>query len=68
MTPFNPATGEMTKGGVGPSYTQIFGDWLCATAEKDERLLAITPAMCEGSGMVEFARRFPKRYFDVGTR
>ncbi|KRT56467.1 1-deoxy-D-xylulose-5-phosphate synthase [endosymbiont of Ridgeia piscesae] len=66
VTPFNPATGEMTKGGGGPSYTQIFGDWLCAMAEKDERLLAITPAMCEGSGMVEFARRFSKRYFDVG--
>jgi len=48
-----------------PSYTQVFGRWLCDMAEKDERLLAITPAMREGSGMVEYSERFPKRYFDV---
>ncbi|MDO5686228.1 MAG: 1-deoxy-D-xylulose-5-phosphate synthase [Neisseria sp.] len=48
------------------TYTQVFGQWLCDTAQRDERLIGITPAMCEGSGMVEFARRFPTRYFDVG--
>ncbi|MBE0469491.1 MAG: 1-deoxy-D-xylulose-5-phosphate synthase [Methyloprofundus sp.] len=48
-----------------PTYTQVFGRWLCDMAEKDERLLAITPAMREGSGMVEYSERFPKRYFDV---
>ncbi|MBL4711132.1 MAG: 1-deoxy-D-xylulose-5-phosphate synthase [Gammaproteobacteria bacterium] len=49
-----------------PSYTEIFGQWLCDMAEQDERLIAITPAMREGSGLVEFSKRFPKRYFDVG--
>ncbi|NOR79225.1 MAG: 1-deoxy-D-xylulose-5-phosphate synthase [Methyloprofundus sp.] len=48
-----------------PTYTQVFGSWLCDMAEKDQRLLGITPAMREGSGMVEFSKRFPKRYFDV---
>ncbi|MEM6301446.1 MAG: 1-deoxy-D-xylulose-5-phosphate synthase [Pseudomonadota bacterium] len=47
-------------------YQSVFGQWLCETAEKDERLIAITPAMAEGSGMVEFAHRFPDRFFDVG--
>ncbi len=50
----------------GPSYTQVFGQWLCDIAAKDERIVAITPAMREGSGMVEYSRRFPSRYFDVG--
>ena len=49
-----------------PSYTQVFGEWLCDMAEQDAKLLAITPAMREGSGMVEFHQRFPDRYFDVG--
>lgn len=49
-----------------PTYTQVFGRWLCDMAEKDQRLLAITPAMREGSGLVEYASRFPERYFDVG--
>ena len=49
-----------------PSYTEVFGQWLCDMAEKDERLVGITPAMREGSGMVEFSKRFPDRYFDVG--
>ncbi len=49
-----------------PTYTEIFGHWLCDTAEQDERLVAITPAMREGSGLVEFSKRFPQRYFDVG--
>jgi len=66
--PFDPETGIVpTVPAVQsqPSYTQVFGRWLCDMAEKDEHLLAITPAMREGSGMVEFAERFPDRYFDV---
>ena len=63
---FNPAEG--LKKGVGgrPSYSQIFGDWLCDMAARDKRLVAITPAMREGSGMVQYSERFPERYFDVG--
>ncbi len=49
-----------------PTFTQVFGSWLCDMAAADERLVAITPAMREGSGMVEFHKRYPKRYFDVG--
>jgi 1-deoxy-D-xylulose-5-phosphate synthase len=49
-----------------PSYTEVFSQWLVDMAEADERLVAITPAMCEGSGLTEFTQRFPKRYFDVG--
>lgn len=49
-----------------PTYSQVFGRWLCDLAERDPRLMAVTPAMCEGSGMQEFAKRFPERYFDVG--
>ena len=48
-----------------PKYQDIFGQWLCDMAEQDSRLVGITPAMCEGSGMVEFSRRFPDRYHDV---
>jgi len=48
-----------------PKYQQVFGDWLCDMAEQDPKLVGITPAMCEGSGMVEFSQRFPKRYHDV---
>lgn len=48
-----------------PTYSAIFGDWLCKTAEQDNRLAAITPAMREGSGMVQFSQRFPEQYFDV---
>lgn len=67
VTPFDRHTGELRKGkGEGPSYTQVFGDWLCDTAERDARLIGITPAMCEGSGLGAFSRRFPDRYFDVG--
>ncbi len=50
---------------AGPKYQDVFGRWLCDMAERDNRLIGITPAMCEGSGMVEFARRFPERYHDV---
>ncbi len=49
-----------------PTYTQVFGDWICDMAAIDERLVGITPAMREGSGLVEFEKRFPSRYFDVG--
>ncbi len=54
------------KSGGKPAYTQVFGDWLCAMAAHDKRLVGITPAMREGSGMVQFAEKFPGRYFDVG--
>ncbi len=54
------------KSGGKQSYTQIFGDWICDMAERDPRLVGITPAMREGSGLVTFAERFPERYFDVG--
>jgi 1-deoxy-D-xylulose-5-phosphate synthase len=66
VTPFDPDTGKMEKHSSGKTYTQVFGDWLCATAKQDERMVAITPAMCEGSGMVEYAKQYPNRYFDVG--
>ena len=66
VTPFDLKTGAVAKKGGRKSYTQIFGDWLCERAEADSRLLAITPAMREGSGMVPFSERFPERYFDVG--
>jgi 1-deoxy-D-xylulose-5-phosphate synthase len=64
---FNPAEG--IKPSTAPSkktYTQVFGEWLCDAAELDSRVVGITPAMREGSGMVEFEKRFPDRYFDVG--
>lgn len=48
------------------AYTQVFGQWLCDMAGQDERLVGITPAMCEGSGLAEFAQQYPQRYFDVG--
>ncbi|MFH2211176.1 MAG: 1-deoxy-D-xylulose-5-phosphate synthase [Pseudomonadota bacterium] len=64
---FNPEDGvEGSKPAGGKSYTQIFGDWLCDMAQADSRLVGITPAMCEGSGMVRFSEQFPTRYFDVG--
>ena len=50
---------------AAPKYSDVFGQWLCDEAAQDERLLAITPAMCEGSGMVQFAKQFPERFFDV---
>jgi 1-deoxy-D-xylulose-5-phosphate synthase len=64
---FDPKDGfPPAKPGGKPSFTQVFGKWLCDMAEADSRLVAITPAMREGSGMVEFHKRFPGRYFDVG--
>ncbi len=66
VTPFDPATGKMEKKPSGKTYTQVFGDWLCDMAARDVRLVGITPAMREGSGLVQFSERFPTRYFDVG--
>jgi 1-deoxy-D-xylulose-5-phosphate synthase len=63
---FDPALGIIAKPTGQPSYSQVFGDWLCDMARLDERLVAITPAMREGSGMVRFSEEFPDRYFDVG--
>lgn len=57
---------EVKPAAAKPTYTQVFGQWLCDQAAADERLVAITPAMREGSGLVEFEQRFPDRYFDVG--
>jgi len=67
VPPFNPETGQMQKKAAqAPSYTQIFSDWIGDMAKQDQRLTALTPAMCEGSGLVQFARQFPQRFFDVG--
>lgn len=62
---FDPLLGLPEKKPGKPTYTQVFGRWICDTAEADQRLYGITPAMREGSGLVEFARRFPERYRDV---
>ncbi len=66
VTPFDPATGKMEQKPAGKTYTQVFGEWLCDMAAQDARLIGITPAMREGSGLVAFSERFPARYFDVG--
>jgi 1-deoxy-D-xylulose-5-phosphate synthase len=64
--PYDPASGTLFKEqAAGPTYSQVFGDWLCDMAAQDERVVGITPAMREGSGLVEFEKRFPDRYFDV---
>ena len=64
--PFDPVSGTIFKEkSTGPSYSQVFGQWLCDMAERDPRIIAITPAMREGSGLVEFSKRLPDRYFDV---
>lgn len=66
VSPFDLKEGVISSNKVStPTYTQVFGQWLCDIAEKDERVVGITPAMCEGSGLVEFAERFPDRYYDV---
>ena len=62
---FNHLSGELPKSNATPTYSKIFGDWLCEMAEQDPKLIGITPAMREGSGMVEFSQRFPQQYFDV---
>jgi 1-deoxy-D-xylulose-5-phosphate synthase len=63
---FDPASGTIFKEkSPGPSFSQIFGEWLCDMAEREPKLVGITPAMREGSGLVEFSKKFPDRYFDV---
>jgi 1-deoxy-D-xylulose-5-phosphate synthase len=67
VTSFDPATGIVPAPKPSlPTYTDVFGQWLCDAANADSRLLAVTPAMREGSGLVQFARQHPDRYFDVG--
>ena len=66
VTPFNPDTGKMEKKKKGRTYTNVFGDWLCDMAARDDKLVGITPAMREGSGLVRFSGDYPQRYFDVG--
>jgi 1-deoxy-D-xylulose-5-phosphate synthase len=64
--PFDPVSGTIYKEkSTGPSFSQVFGQWLCDMAERDPDIIGITPAMREGSGLVEFSKRFPERYFDV---
>ena len=64
---FDPLTGILsTSAPIKKTFTQVFGDWLCDQAQVDKRLIGITPAMREGSGLVEFEKRFPDRYYDVG--
>ncbi len=67
VSPFDPAQGMVSKPGAAkkPTYTDVFGDWLCDMAATDPKLLAITPAMREGSGLVRFSKEYPDRYFDV---
>jgi len=68
VSAFDLSTGTTTptSNNKPPTYTEIFGQWLCDMAEQDKRLVGITPAMREGSGLVEFSQKFPTRYFDVG--
>ncbi len=69
VTPFDPAAGltaNPTANQTAPTYTQVFGDWLCDTAAARRDVVAITPAMREGSGLVRFAAQYPDQYFDVG--
>ncbi|MBK9324917.1 MAG: 1-deoxy-D-xylulose-5-phosphate synthase [Hydrogenophilales bacterium] len=63
---FKIEVGVEAKAGNKPTYTEVFGQWLSDMAAADDRLVGVTPAMCEGSGLNDFARRFPERYFDVG--
>lgn len=63
---FNPIEGILPSVSISQTYTQIFSEWLCDEAERDPCIVAITPAMREGSGLVAFEQRFPERYFDVG--
>lgn len=66
VTPFDPTIGIVASGKPKPtSYSKVFGDWVCDMAARDSRLVAITPAMREGSGLVRFEQEFPDRYFDV---
>ncbi|HOC10797.1 MULTISPECIES: 1-deoxy-D-xylulose-5-phosphate synthase [Thermomonas] len=66
VAPFDPSVGVIGKAGAKkPTYTDVFGDWLCDMAAADPKLLGITPAMREGSGLVRFSQEYPQRYFDV---
>ncbi|WP_241579636.1 1-deoxy-D-xylulose-5-phosphate synthase [Rosenbergiella nectarea] len=64
---FDPASGVLpaSKPSIAPTYSKVFGDWLCEVAAQDPKLMAVTPAMREGSGMVRFSREYPQQYFDV---
>ena len=64
--PFDPSTGKVEKKTSSRTYSHVFGDWLCDMAKEDRKLIGITPAMREGSGLVRFSEEFPERYFDVG--
>lgn len=67
VSPFDPSKDSMTKApSKSPTYTEVFGQWLCDMAAQEPKLIGITPAMREGSGLVEFSKRFPNRYYDVG--
>ena len=67
VKPFDPITGKKNgKDKNKITYTDVFSDWICTKAEKNNKLQAITPAMCEGSGLIEFSQKFPKQYHDVG--
>jgi 1-deoxy-D-xylulose-5-phosphate synthase len=66
VTKFDPAVGIVSKPAARPAYNQVFGDWLCDMAARDPRIVGITPAMREGSGLVRYSQEFPERYFDVG--
>lgn len=63
---FDPESGESLGSGSRKTYTQVFGEWLVDMAEQDKRLIGITPAMCDGSGLNQFQEKYPNRYFDVG--
>ncbi|PJK00858.1 1-deoxy-D-xylulose-5-phosphate synthase [Lysobacteraceae bacterium NML91-0213] len=66
VSPFDPSQGLVPKGGASkPTYTDVFSDWLCDAAAAEPKLMGITPAMREGSGLVRFSREYPERYFDV---
>ncbi len=65
LSKITPASPKPEVAAVAPTYSQVFGDWLCDIADTDEKVVGITPAMGEGSGMREFAKRFPDRFFDV---
>jgi 1-deoxy-D-xylulose-5-phosphate synthase len=66
VAPFDRQTGKQQAAAPSMTYTQVFSDWLCDMAAADQRLTGITPAMCEGSGLSDFAEKYPRRYFDVG--
>jgi len=65
VSPFDPDIGIVKKAAGKPTYTQVFGDWLCDMAKTDTRLMGITPAMREGSGLVRFSQEYPLQYFDT---